>query len=455
MRDYADMVKIHYKYYENPKEYKKHIPKNLVELEKYSDIDSMVFERNNELVIAMRGLQPAISQRDRVIGASIFLEDAYQQSGFDFETATKEKKGFSFIPNKYGQILIKEQEKIDELKKEYPNKKIVLAGHSRGGRKVVDLGEHNKLEYHAFAPAEMNRYGQKLLGFVSGMVMPTGEAFTGNIAKKMLDTLRLQELQAGTSSTAGLMYEIMYEFGDIPEIQKNILLSAIESKDMKTSVQSFMGKMLIPRMSDRTIDMAYGLDPFRSPSKSFDIEMLSNRRGRMRELAEKELKKQGFPADFRLPLVGDAGIQAPDKFEQIKKLQEPILTSLAGKGKEKRKPPTESISNIYRTDTDVVSRNYEATEVVDTRKEAINFQDKIFRYHTIDHFTSDQMFESTTGDKPIEEQPVEQEEQEIMIVEQEPQREIYPNVSRRYEVDNLGLCRKYPNYSPFCKYILR
>ena len=65
------------------------------------------------------------------------------------------------------------------------------------------------------------------------------------------------------------------------------------------------------------------------------------------------------------------------------------------------------------------------------------------------------MFESTTQDKPIEEQQVEQQEQEIMIVEQEPQREIYPNVSRRYEVNNFELCKKYPNYSLQCKYLLR
>ena len=127
MENYADIVKLHYEYFKNTKNYKKHIPSNLKEIEKYSDKDSIVFENNNELVIAMRGLQPGRSRDDVVIGTEIFFEDAYQQSGSDFETSTAKKKGISLLPNKYGEILIKEQKKIDDLKKEYPNKKIVLA----------------------------------------------------------------------------------------------------------------------------------------------------------------------------------------------------------------------------------------------------------------------------------------------------------------------------------------
>ena len=138
MENYADIVKLHYQYYKSNKKprlrgspqkqldtsYKKHIPSNLKEIEKYSDIDSMVFENNNnELVIAMRGLDFFGSPRDAMIGAEIGLEDAYQQSGSDFETSTKKKKGISLLPNMYGEILIKEQSKIDELKK-FLNEKI-------------------------------------------------------------------------------------------------------------------------------------------------------------------------------------------------------------------------------------------------------------------------------------------------------------------------------------------
>jgi len=105
------MVKLHYEYNKSnkppplrgmkakPKDrYKKHIPSNFKEVEKYSDIDSMVFEndKNNELVIAMRGLD-ITTPRDAMIGAEIFAEDAYQQGGSDFETSTKKKKGISLL----------------------------------------------------------------------------------------------------------------------------------------------------------------------------------------------------------------------------------------------------------------------------------------------------------------------------------------------------------------------
>ena len=132
MEQYADMVKIHYEYYKNKKKnedkYKKYIPKNLNELEKYSDIDSIVFENkdNNELIIAMRGVDKT-SSRDLMIGADILYKDAYQQGGFDFDSSI----------GKYREILLNEQKKIEDLKKEYPNKKITLSGHSRGGRKAI------------------------------------------------------------------------------------------------------------------------------------------------------------------------------------------------------------------------------------------------------------------------------------------------------------------------------
>ena len=80
MELYDDMVKIHYEYYKNKNNYKKHIPSTFKELEKYSDKNSMVFESNDEIVVAMRGLQPGRSFDDIIIGTEIFLEDAYQQS---------------------------------------------------------------------------------------------------------------------------------------------------------------------------------------------------------------------------------------------------------------------------------------------------------------------------------------------------------------------------------------
>ena len=202
MENYADIVKLHYKYYNSKQKprlrgspqkqldtsYKKHIPSNLKELDKYSDIDSMVFENNNnnELIVAMRGLDFFRSPRDAMIGAEIALEDTYQQGGSDFETSTAKKKGISLLKNQYGEILIKEQKKIEDLKKEYPNKNIVLAGHSRGGRKAIDLGEHNDLEYHAFQPAEMNRATTPFLTMGTNIQSDSYGRSFGKLAEKIL-----------------------------------------------------------------------------------------------------------------------------------------------------------------------------------------------------------------------------------------------------------------------------
>ena len=54
----ADLVKVHYMYYKNPAKYKRFIPKGWNELNEYTDNNSMVFQKGNDIVIAMRGLDP-------------------------------------------------------------------------------------------------------------------------------------------------------------------------------------------------------------------------------------------------------------------------------------------------------------------------------------------------------------------------------------------------------------
>jgi len=433
MRDYADMVKIHYKYYENKKpprlratqqkplnDYKKHIPKNLIELEKYSDIDSMVFEnkKNNELVVAMRGLD-ITHPRDQEIGTELFILDAYEQGGSDFDSSTKKRKGVSLLPNKYGEILIKEQSKLDELKKEYPNKKIVLAGHSRGGRKVIDLGEHNQLEYHAFQPAEINRAGTPFLSIgtnmMMGKILPTDKVYK-ELVKAYMDTDKHEGIQR-------IINNLFIQNYSPIQIQDKVIGSAIQSDSYQTSLGKIGQKLLMPEVVERQF-------VFQSTGR-FDLMF--------RE-----------PSDFEKYIseeVRDAQQQIEDAYK---------LTAKSSK-EDKRQPPTKSISNIYKTSNDLVSRGYQHTKLVEPNKFSYNiFEHYTIGDHSINHFVSKEMFESTTGDKPIDQpvdQPVQQ-EQEVMISEPSQER-IYPNVSKRYEVNNFELCRKYPNYSLSCKYILR
>ena len=428
MRDYADMVKIHYKYYENKKpprlratqqkplnDYKKHIPKNLIELEKYSDIDSMVFEnkKNNELVVAMRGLD-ITHPRDQEIGTEIFISDAYEQGGSDFESSTKKRKGVSLLPNKYGEILIKEQEKIDKLKKEYPNKNIVLAGHSRGGRKVIDLGEHNQLEYHAFQPAEMNRAGTPFLSIGTNMMMgkivPTDKVYK-ELVKAYMDTDKHEGIQR-------IINNLFIENYSPIQIQDKVIGSAIQSDSYQTSLGKIGQKILMPEAVKLTVGT------ITEPALMF------------RE-----------PSDFG-KIISDEAMDTQQQIEDAYK-----LTAKPSK-EEKRQPPTKSISNIYKTSNDLVSRGYQHTKLVKPNKFSYNiFEHYTIGDHSINHFVSKEMFDSTTRNDPIEEELVEQEE-EVMIAEPSQER-IYPNVSRRYEVDNFELCRKYPNYSLQCKYLLR
>ena len=429
MRDYADMVKIHYKYYENKKpprlratkqkplnDYKKHIPKNLVELEKYSDIDSMVFKNknNNELVVAMRGLD-FTHPRDQVIGTEIFISDAYEQGGSDFDSSTKKRKSISLLSNKYGEILIKEQSKLDKLKKEYPNKKIVLAGHSRGGRKVIDLGEHNQLEYHAFQPAEMNRAGTPFLSIGTNMMM--GKIVpTDKVYKELVKAYMNMDNHQGIQRIINNLF--IQNYSPI-QIQDKVIGSAIQSDSYQTSLGKIGQKLLMPEVVKRTVGTITEPDlMFREPSAFGKI-----------------ISKEAL-----------------DTQEQI---EDAYKIAAKPSKEDKRQPPTKSISNIYKTSNDLVSRGYQHTKLVEpTEFSYNNFEHYTIGDHSINHFVSKKMLESTTQNKPIEEQE-EQVEQEVIISEPEEKVEIYPNISSRYEVNNYGLCKKYPNYSRFCKYILR
>jgi len=435
MEQYADMVKIHYEYFKNNKKYKKHIPSSFKELEKYSDKNSMVFETNDEIVVAMRGLQPGKSIDDVMIGAEIFLEDAYQQSGSDFDTSTAKKKGISLLPNKYGEILKKEQSKIEELKKEYPNKKIVLSGHSRGGRKAIDLGEKNKLEYHAFQPAEMNRMANPLLSIGTNMIAPMGGRIQGNIDKSLWD-MYSRGLPIGETTIGN---EMIHEFLDLKEIQKNVISAAASSSDYQTATQNFLGKTLIPRVVERSLDLAAGKDALRLPS---------NVRNLRPEILKRVLEKEFGTKSVRLDGLPDESF--------FKKNVDSVMTLFTDKGKEKRKAPNGGISNVYKTSNDVISRGYEHTKLIQPKPYAYDMFDHYFLGdHTIDHFISKEMFDSVNENKPIE--GVEEVKSDDLEENFSPLPDItQPSPSIGYSVNNRELCKKYGSvYNVHCNKLLR
>jgi len=409
MEIYADMVKLHYQYYKSnippplrgmkakPKDrYKKHIPSNLKEVEKYSDIDSMVFEnnKNNELVIAMRGLD-ITTPRDAMIGVEMFAEDAYQQSGSDFETSTKKKKGISLLPNKYGEILLKEQEKIDNLKKEYPNKKIVLTGHSRGGRKAIDLGEYNDLEYHAFQPAEMNRLATPLLSAGStmamGTIIPTDKIY-GELVKTFMNR--------GDFFLGRAINEFIIEGYTPLQIQNKVVGSAIQTN----SYQSFTGRLG---------------------------------------------EQIGIGLELRL------GLGLGETQEQIE-----TGYNLARLGNEDKRQVSSKNSNIYKTSNDITSKGYQHTQLIKPKQYAYSMFDYALGDHSINHFVSKEMFDSVNENKPIEINEINEIKEDVKIDNLDPifspQEDIQPSSAIGYTVNNRELCKKYGSvYSSHCNKLLR
>jgi len=427
MEKYADIVKIHYEYYKSKQKprlrgspqkqldtsYKKHIPSNLNEIEKYSDIDSMVFENNNnnELVIAMRGLN-IIAPRDAMIGAEIALEDAYQQGGSDFESSTKKKKGVSLFKNQYGEILIKEQSKIKELKQEYPNKKIVLAGHSRGGRKAIDLGEHNDLEYHAFQPAEMNKVATPFLtmgtNMLLGTIVPTDKIYK-ELVKSYMDRDAFEQ-----GNRMGRTINNLFIEGYSPiEIQDKVIGSTIQANSYQQSLGKLTERIIMPQIVKRTVA---------------DPQLMFNE-----------------PADFT-QIISDELLDAQEQIE--------FGYKIASLPKQDKRQVSSKNSNIYKTKNDRVSRGYQHTELVQPKQYAYDmFDHYLLGSHSIDHFVSKEMFDSVSQNKPIEAKSDSSEP--IISPQPSPQQDIQPSSSMRYNVDNVSLCRKYPNYSPQCKKILR
>ena len=239
----ADLVKVHYLYYKNPAKYKRFIPKGWRELSEYTDINSMVFKKGNDIVIAMRGLDPK-SPQDLYIGSNIIVGDFLNPRGFDYETSR----------GKYKDILLREQEKIDSLKQQYPNGNIELAGHSRGGRKAIDLGRFNKLKYHAYNPGDASSLRDKVyslavpylvgavptsniedaLGFASDFAMNMGDS--GAVPSNFLTKL-------GLTSPLGLA----------KPINTASVRAGISDRPIATTMASLTEDVVVPAVLDYTM----------------------------------------------------------------------------------------------------------------------------------------------------------------------------------------------------------
>ena len=226
---YANAVKLHYLQYkegkkkENPTDYLKHLPSYLNVVPEYNTDSSMLFydNENDELIYAMRGLDfssikeespyvvaGGISGADiggavgnlmggtrgrnrysttgKLIGAGIGayltgnkeVKSAMEiglgggQKELDPETDKVKQMG------EYNADLNKEIEKIRDIQEQFPDKDIVLAGHSRGGLKANDLSNMMGLQSYLFNPA--TEYGDVLFKQIIPM------AIGGDIDKEII-----------------------------------------------------------------------------------------------------------------------------------------------------------------------------------------------------------------------------------------------------------------------------
>jgi len=121
------------------------IPNQDVNQYKFSATDNdltglFINDDRQEVVIATRGILPFYDRKDT-------LQTIPMVSGF----LTEQKK-----PESFGQQFKQDRKMLDEVyrqvKIKYPNHKVTLTGHSRGGQATIYLGRKHGLEYHAFSP---------------------------------------------------------------------------------------------------------------------------------------------------------------------------------------------------------------------------------------------------------------------------------------------------------------
>jgi len=107
-----------------------------------NDLTALFVNKNKkESVLAIRGLMPFEDYKDSFqLGEMI----AYTFS----ETENAENMGMEY---KNDRDIVRRS--YNSAKERNPDHKIVITGHSRGGRAALSVGRENNIEYHAFSPA--------------------------------------------------------------------------------------------------------------------------------------------------------------------------------------------------------------------------------------------------------------------------------------------------------------
>ena len=181
MNDYAYLNKIHMKYFQESKQnkpykYKRLLPEGVRVIDEYTDIDSIAYDRGEEIVVANRGLD-VTTLRDLTILRNMVVDQRLR------------------LNNLYNNILIKEEDKLKKLQADYPDKKIVITGYSRGGKKAFDLGSKTGLEFHAFNAGDGATLTNVIISKLGGYLLTQG--LPAQIVKQEIFTLLGATVPAG------------------------------------------------------------------------------------------------------------------------------------------------------------------------------------------------------------------------------------------------------------------
>lgn len=142
MRRYAVLSNLAYEYYDKPyevaeKNMKKYLPQHEI-LPEFSDSNSVVVKKNNDVIISYRGtsiFNPSDLVADAKIATGLPLTDRFNEA----------------------------QRKYDEIRATYPDANITTTGHSLGGFLGYSVAKNNELDGHFFnmgsSPVDIFRGG--------------------------------------------------------------------------------------------------------------------------------------------------------------------------------------------------------------------------------------------------------------------------------------------------------
>ena len=396
MEELADLVKLHYLFYKK-QNYSKYLPKGVSVVNEYSDDDSMVFIDGDKVIISMRGLDPG-SLRDLQIGFNIVAGDVLNPQGFDMETS----KGL------YKSILNREQKKIEELEVIFPNKTIELVGHSRGGRKAIDLGKHNDIKYTAFNPGDATSFRQKLYSvFLSSalpkidkielyndmmMNMPQSEwglYASGNqrLFKHMENPFSRIEFEPKIIpqeyTIAQMIERLVYNPNVYDALSSSAVMAAGSVGGMGGSFATqAMTSLAIPVGLELFYSATMGKNSYHGDANRFQTQQSPTRQ--QRQLADRQMNRDDF-----------GGAKGGDEFKDMKSGLK--LASLPVN------PSNEGTKNIYATSNDIVSWGYkgksgENVNIIDN-KDYVKSMD--VTHHSIDHFISRELFDKIEADRSL------------------------------------------------------